>query len=140
MFVCVSTHNESLWTSGDPAFAGVGVGPCQNVPELGDDGLLSQVEVVLWTEGQVADQTHQALGRQGETGEERLVTFIPCSLAYNTKRFCVKLEEFNVCTTNGENRCHDACFRLFIQEEKSFLTLLYEYLTSTKITNATHIW
>lgn len=67
---CV-THNESLWASGHPTFTGVSVGSREDVPQLRDDSLLPEWEVVLWTQSKVANQTHQCLmGRRREGRRE----------------------------------------------------------------------
>lgn len=72
---CLITHNESLWTTGYPTFAGVSVGSSEDVPEFRNDGLLSEGMVVLGAEGKVANETHESLaggsGKCGEIGESK---------------------------------------------------------------------
>ena len=62
----VSTHNETRGSSGDAAFAGVGIGSSENVPQFRDDCLLSERIVVLWAQGQVTNQPYQGLQDMGD--------------------------------------------------------------------------
>ena len=53
-----STHDEALRPSRHSTFIGVGVGSCEDVPQLRNDGLLSEGVVVLEAQSKVANQTH----------------------------------------------------------------------------------
>lgn len=55
------TYDVSLWPTRYPTFAGVSVGTSEDVPEFGNDGLLSERMVVLRAQGKVANETHQSL-------------------------------------------------------------------------------
>ena len=64
------SHNESLGSSRHSSLAGVGVGSGEDVPQFGDDSLLSEGEVVLWAQGKVPDQTNQSLENKNKTAME----------------------------------------------------------------------